>query len=140
MMPPHMLAILQSQRPSIAFTTRFHPAVYFYLRRLKNLLLRVLSPCTLLSLASSRADLSNRFKSVNSPLHAFSFILIGHTVRMAAIRDYSLGWVNYDEQYRLRKATSPSSSCGVVDMELWMLCVYLKCIIAYFLKFKQVNN
>jgi hypothetical protein len=46
-----------------------------------------------------------------------------HTVRMAAIRDYSLGWVNYDEQYRLRKATSPSSSWGVVDMELWMLCV-----------------
>jgi hypothetical protein len=32
-------------------------------------------------------------------------------------------WVNYDEQYRLRKATSPSSSWGVVDMELWMLCV-----------------
>jgi hypothetical protein len=42
---------------------------------------------------------------------------------MAASRGYSLGWVNYDEQYRLRKATSPSSSCGVVDMELWMLCV-----------------
>ena len=31
--------------------------------------------------------------------------------------------VNYDEQYRLRKATSPSSSWGVVDVELWMLCV-----------------
>ena len=46
-----------------------------------------------------------------------------HTVRMAASRGYFLGWVNYDEQYRLRKATSPSSSWGVVDMELWMLCV-----------------
>jgi hypothetical protein len=42
---------------------------------------------------------------------------------MAASRGYFLGWVNYDEQYRLRKATSPSSSWGVVDMELWMLCV-----------------
>ena len=46
-----------------------------------------------------------------------------HTVRMAASRDYPQGWVNYDEQYRLRKALSPSSSWGVVDMELWMLCV-----------------
>ena len=35
-----------------------------------------------------------------------------HTVRMAASRGYSLGWVNYDEQDRLRKATSPSSSWG----------------------------
>ena len=46
-----------------------------------------------------------------------------HIIRMAASRGYSLGWVNYDEQYRLRKATSPSSSWGVVDMELWMLCM-----------------
>ena len=46
-----------------------------------------------------------------------------HTVRMAASRGYFMVWVNYDEQYRLRKATSPSSSWGVVDMELWMLCV-----------------
>ena len=44
-----------------------------------------------------------------------------HRIRMAVSRGYSLGWVNYDEQYRLRKATSPTSSWGVVDMELWML-------------------
>jgi hypothetical protein len=46
-----------------------------------------------------------------------------HTVRMAASMGYTLGWVNYVEQYRFRKATSPSSSWGVVDMELWMLRV-----------------
>ena len=45
------------------------------------------------------------------------------TVRMAATRGYAEGWIQYDEQYRLRKAHSPSSSWGVVDMELWMLLV-----------------
>ena len=45
------------------------------------------------------------------------------TVRMAATREYAEGWIQYDEQYRLRKAHSPSSSWGVVDMELWMLLV-----------------
>ena len=44
-----------------------------------------------------------------------------HTVRMAASRGYSLGWVNYDEQDRLRKATSLElflGGCrhGVVDV------------------------
>lgn len=33
------------------------------------------------------------------------------------------GWVQYDEQFRLRKARYPTSSWGVVDMELWLLCV-----------------
>jgi hypothetical protein len=45
------------------------------------------------------------------------------TVRMAATREYAEGWIQYDEQYRLHKAHSPSSSWGVVDMELWMLLV-----------------
>ncbi|CAC5407681.1 unnamed protein product [Mytilus coruscus] len=44
-------------------------------------------------------------------------------VRMSASMGYSGGWVQYDEQFRLRKALSPSSSLGVVDMELWLLCV-----------------
>ncbi|CAG2243714.1 unnamed protein product [Mytilus edulis] len=43
--------------------------------------------------------------------------------RMAASRGYSGGWVHYDEQFRLRKVFSPFSSWGVVDMELWLLCV-----------------
>ena len=59
-------------------------------------------------------------KFPNKGLEFFKYM---HTVRMAASRGYFLGWVNYDEQYRLRKATSPSSSWGVVDMELWMLCM-----------------
>jgi hypothetical protein len=53
-------------------------------------------------------------KFPNKGLEFFKYM---HIVRMAASRGYSLGWVNYDEQYRLRKATSPSSSWGVVDME-----------------------
>jgi hypothetical protein len=48
-------------------------------------------------------------KFPNKGLEFFKYM---HTVRMAASRGYSLGWVNYDEQYRLRKATSPSSSWG----------------------------
>ncbi|CAG2209864.1 unnamed protein product [Mytilus edulis] len=42
---------------------------------------------------------------------------------MAASRGYTGGWVHYDEQFRLRKVFSPFSSWGVVDMELWLLCV-----------------
>ena len=57
------------------------------------------------------------------PYKGLEFFKYMHRVRMAASRGYSLGWVNYGEQYRLRKATSPSSSWGVVNMELWMLCV-----------------
>jgi hypothetical protein len=39
-------------------------------------------------------------KFPNKGLEFFKYM---HTVRMAASRGYSLGWVNYDEQYRLRK-------------------------------------
>jgi hypothetical protein len=56
------------------------------------------------------------------PSKGLEFFKYMYTVRMAASRGYSLGLVNYDEQHRLRKATSLSSSWGVVDMELWM-CV-----------------
>ena len=45
------------------------------------------------------------------------------TVRMAATRGHAEGWIQYNEQYRLCKAHSPSSSWDVVDMELWMLLV-----------------
>lgn len=44
-------------------------------------------------------------------------------VRLAASRGCSGGWILYDEQYRLRKSRSPTTSWGVVDGELWMLCV-----------------
>ena len=47
------------------------------------------------------------------PSKGLKFFKYMHTVRMAASRGYSLGLVNYDEQHRLRKATSPSSSWGL---------------------------
>ena len=33
------------------------------------------------------------------------------------------GWLVYDEQYKLNKTPFPSSSCGIIDQELWILCV-----------------
>ncbi|CAG2231803.1 unnamed protein product [Mytilus edulis] len=57
------------------------------------------------------------------PNKGLEFFKYMQTVRMAASRGYSGGWVHYDEQFRLRKVFSPFSSWGVVDMELWLLCV-----------------
>ena len=56
----------------------------------------------------------------NKGLELFKYM---QTVRLAVSRGYFGGWIQYDEQYRLRKAISPCSSWGVVDMELWMMCV-----------------
>jgi hypothetical protein len=44
-------------------------------------------------------------------------------VRLGAQRSSSLGWKPYDEQYRLRKDRNPMSSCGIVDVELWLLYI-----------------
>ena len=57
------------------------------------------------------------------PNKGMEFFKYLHTVRMAAFRGHSLGWVHYDEQYRLRKVLNPVSSWGAVDMELWLLYV-----------------
>ena len=46
-----------------------------------------------------------------------------HVVRLAASRVSNLGWVSYDEQFRLRKARVPQSSWADVDVELWLLYV-----------------
>jgi hypothetical protein len=46
-----------------------------------------------------------------------------HVIRLAASRVSNLGWVLYDEQFRLRKARAPQSSCADVDVELWLLYV-----------------
>ncbi len=56
----------------------------------------------------------------NKGLEFFKYM---DTVRVAASRGFNLGWVQYDEQYRLRKERNPSSSWGVVDNELWMIYV-----------------
>lgn len=57
------------------------------------------------------------------PNKGLEFFKYMDTVRQAAARGFHHGWVKYDEQYRLRKEHAPSSSWGIVDMELWMLCV-----------------
>ena len=46
-----------------------------------------------------------------------------HVIRLAASRVSNLGWVSYDEQFRLRKARAPQSSSADVDVELWLLYV-----------------
>ena len=45
------------------------------------------------------------------------------SIRLAVSRSFGNGWIVYDEQYRLKKARFPSSSWGVIDQELWVLCV-----------------
>ena len=47
-----------------------------------------------------------------------------HTVRLGAKRSSGLGFKFYDEQYRLRKVSNPSSSWGIVDQELWLLYMF----------------
>ncbi|CAG2245488.1 unnamed protein product [Mytilus edulis] len=44
-----------------------------------------------------------------------------HTIRLGAQRNQGMGWKNYDEQYRLRKAHEPSSLWSNIDNELWLL-------------------
>ena len=56
------------------------------------------------------------------PLKAQEYLKYMQSVRVAASRS-NTGWVRYDEQYRLKKSRYPSSSWGVIDLELWTLCV-----------------
>ena len=153
-MPHHLLAILK--RPSLAFTTRFHPISLSEWKKAwrgeftdLNLLLKSARELANdnnvqgnITLRGNSLTVVNKSTQPNKNIHVWSsaFMIYGslmlekfpskgleffkymYTVRMAASRGYSLGLVNYDEQHRLRKATSLSSSWGVVDMELWM-CV-----------------
>lgn len=57
------------------------------------------------------------------PNHGQELLKYMHTIRLASSRGSGLGWVSYDEQYRLRKARSPQSSWASIDMELWVLYV-----------------
>ena len=47
-----------------------------------------------------------------------------HTIRLAASRTSTLGWRQYDEQFRLRRAADPTSSWSFIDSELWLLYVH----------------
>jgi len=44
-----------------------------------------------------------------------------YNVKLGASRCNGLGWRDYDQQYRLKKAQSPTSPWGLVDQELWLL-------------------
>ena len=56
-----------------------------------------------------------------SRTHLFKYI---RTIRLGASRVKSLGWRDYDIQFRLKKEANPSLSFGTVDQELWLLYVY----------------
>ena len=43
-----------------------------------------------------------------------------YNVKLGAKRSTGLGWKDYDQQFRLKKAKDPSVSWGVVDQELWL--------------------
>lgn len=43
-------------------------------------------------------------------------------IRMVAARSGN-GWFSYDEQFRLRKASDPHSSWGIINPELWLIHV-----------------
>lgn len=63
------------------------------------------------------------FISIYCSIHASRFqelLKYMYVVRQGAARN-TLGWLSYDEQYRLRKANNPESSWADVDMELWLL-------------------
>ncbi|XP_062582026.1 uncharacterized protein LOC134243814 [Saccostrea cucullata] len=47
-----------------------------------------------------------------------------HTIRSGANRVKTLGWRDYDIQFRLKKEANPSLSFAVVDQELWLLYMY----------------
>jgi hypothetical protein len=70
----------------------------------------------------------------NKVLELFKCI---QTVRLAASMGYFGSWIQYDEQYRLRKAISPCSSWGVVDK--WCV-VYQVRVITVFTVFRLLTD
>ena len=44
-----------------------------------------------------------------------------YNVKLGAGRTSGLGWRDYDQQFRLKKAKNPSLSWGIIDLELWLL-------------------
>lgn len=46
-----------------------------------------------------------------------------HNIRLAAGRQGHLGWAKYDERFRLKMERHPTSSWGVVDVELWVMFI-----------------
>ncbi|CAG2222768.1 unnamed protein product [Mytilus edulis] len=57
------------------------------------------------------------------PMKAQEYLKYMQSIRLASSRGTNNGWAVYDDQYRLKKERFPSSSWGVIDKELWVLCV-----------------
>ncbi|VDI44251.1 Hypothetical predicted protein [Mytilus galloprovincialis] len=57
------------------------------------------------------------------PMKAQEYLKYMQSIRLASSRGTNHGWAVYDDQYRLKKERFPSSSWGVIDQELWVLCV-----------------
>ena len=60
-------------------------------------------------------------------MKAQQFLKYMQTIRFAASTFLNSGWVEYDEQCRLKKARYPESSWGIIDQELWILLVAIEC-------------
>ncbi|CAG2195293.1 unnamed protein product [Mytilus edulis] len=46
-----------------------------------------------------------------------------YNVKLRAGRCADMGWLTYDQQFRLKRARNPSMNWGCVDMELWLLYI-----------------
>ncbi|CAG2254710.1 unnamed protein product [Mytilus edulis] len=57
------------------------------------------------------------------PMKAQEYLKYMQSIRLASSRGTNNGWAVYDDHYRLKKEHFPSSSWGVIDKELWVLCV-----------------
>jgi hypothetical protein len=61
----------------------------------------------------------------NHPGKAQELLKYPRDIRQAAYRaPAALAWVQNDEQFRLKKSRNPSSSWGVIDNELWLICIF----------------
>ncbi|XP_071168809.1 uncharacterized protein LOC143042006 [Mytilus galloprovincialis] len=47
-----------------------------------------------------------------------------YSVKLGASRSIGLGWKDYDQQFRLKKARNPALSWATVDQELWLLYIH----------------
>lgn len=56
----------------------------------------------------------------NHPGKTKELIKYLHDIRLGAER-HSAGWLQYDQQFRLRIASNPSMSWGQIDYELWLI-------------------
>lgn len=57
------------------------------------------------------------------PTDAIAMLQYVKTLRMAAYTTPGNGWINYDEQFRLRKAISPNMPWGELKSALWLTTV-----------------